>query len=49
MDEFLRSDLNELFSLALWLFATVMCWLGAMRGLPRHLVPRVVLSIGATG
>lgn len=46
---FAQSDITQWVGLVLWAVAAFWGWMGATRGMAKHLVPRVVLTIGATG
>jgi hypothetical protein len=46
---FAQSSVVQWVSLILWSSAAIGGWLGATRGMAKHLVPRVVLAIGCTG
>lgn len=48
-EAFTTDHLNQALSLALWGVAAALAWYGARRGMPKHLVPRVVLAMGTTG
>ena len=47
--DFVTNQLNQVLSFVLWGVAAALAWYGARRGMPRHLVPRVVLAMGVSG